>query len=425
VEPWLASLVIITCLGAEAFFSGAEIALYSANKLKIRQHAEQGSRTAKLMLQMLDQPAQMLGSTLVMHNLVVVTGTSLATAVFVQWLGQRGESVALVVMITLGLIVGEIFPKAIFRHYADRLAGVVILPLRAVFYACYPLVYMITWLIGQSLRLFGLQSEKKNPLVTKEELELLVRLTDRSSTLGVHERQMIGRIFGFSDTRVREAMIPLVEVIALEDNATVDELIQAIREHGFSRIPIFQDNIHNIVGWVNAFDALSMTPGERSFRHLIRSAYYVPETRRIGDLLKDVQQKGIPLAVVVDEYGGSVGIVTIEDMLEEIVGEIEDEYDARERLYEVLPDGSFRIDARMEIDAINEILGLHIPTGDYATLAGFILAQLERIPQRGELLMHDGLMLEIEEATNRMVERVHVVPRPIPSVESETPEAWK
>jgi putative hemolysin len=419
VAPWLASLVIITCLGAEAFFSGAEIALYSANKLKIRQHAEQGSRTARLVLQMLDKPEQMLGSTLVLHTLVVVTGTSLATAVFVNWLGQRSEWVALVVMSSLVLTIGEIFPRTIFQHFADRLAGVVILPLRAVFYACYPVAYAITWLIGQGLRLCGLPSEKKTPFVAKKELELLVRLTDQSSTLGVHERRMIRRIFGFSDTRVYEAMIPLVEVVALDDNATVDELMQAIREHGFSRIPIFQDNVHNIVGWVNAFDVLSMPPGERSFRHLIRPAYYVPETRRIGDLLKDVQQKGIPLAVVVDEYGGTVGIVTIEDMLEEIVGEIEDEYDARERLYEVLPDGSFRLDARMEIDAINEILGLHLPTGDYATLAGFILAQLERIPQRGELLMHDGLMLEIEKATNRAVECVHIVPRSAPPVEGE------
>jgi putative hemolysin len=422
VEPWLASLVIIACLGAEAFFSGAEVALYSANKVKIRQSAEQGSRAAKLILQMLDKPEQMLGSTLVMHNLVVVTGASLATAVLVNWLGQRGEWAAFVIMTTLVLTVGEIFPKTIFQHHADRLAGVVIMPLRAVFYLCYPVAYLITWLIGQGLRFFGLQSEKRNPFVTKEELELLVRVTDRSSALGVHERRMIRRIFGFSDTRVREAMIPLVEVVALEDRAGVDELVQAIREHGFSRIPIFQDNIHNIVGWVNALDVLSMPPGERSFRQLIRPAYYVPETRRIGDLLKDVQQKGIPLAVVVDEYGGSVGIVTIEDMIEEIVGEIEDEYDARERLYEVLPEGSFRIDARMEIDAINEILGLHLPTGDYATLAGFILEQLERIPQRGELLMHDGLILEIEAATNRTVERVHVVPRPSPSMEKEKGE---
>ena len=423
MEPWLASLLIVACLGAEAFFSGAEIAIYSANKLKIRHSAEQGSRTAKLILQMLDKPEQMLGSTLVMHNFLVVTGTSLATAVFVNWLGHRGEWAALVLMTTLVLTVGEIFPKTIFQHHADRLAGVVILPLRAVYYICYPVAYLITWLIGQGLRFFGLQSENKNPFVTKEELELLVRLTDRSSALGVHERRMIRRIFGFSDTRVRDAMIPLVEVVALDDHASVDELIQAIREHGFSRIPIFQDNIHNIVGWVNAFDALSMPPGERSFRQLIRPAYYVPETRRVGDLLKDVQQKGIPLAVVVDEYGGSVGIVTIEDMIEEIVGEIEDEYDARERLYEVLPDGSFRIDARMEIDAIDEILGIHLPTGDYATLAGFILAELERIPQRGELLMHDGLMLEIEAATNRTVERVHVVPRPTALVESEKTEA--
>jgi putative hemolysin len=422
VEPWLASLVSIACLGAEAFVSGAEIALYSANRAKIRHSADQGSHIAELILQVLDKPEQMLGSTMVIHNLVIVTGTSLATAVFVNWLGYRGEWAAFVIMTMLVLTVGEIFPKTIFQHHADRLAGVVILPLRAVCYICYPVAYLITWLIEEAPRCFGLQSEKKNPFVAKEELELLVRLTERSSALGVHERRMIRRIFGFSDTRVREAMIPLVEVIALDDSASVDELIQAMRAHGFSRIPIFQDNVHNIVGWVNALDVLSMPPGERSFRQLIRPAYYVPETRRIGDLLKDVQQKGIPLAVVVDEYGGSVGIVTIEDMLEEIVGEIEDEYDARERLYEILADGSYRIDARMEIDAINEILGLHLPTGDYATLAGFILAQLERIPQRGELLMHDGLMLEIEEATNRTVERVHVVPRTSPPAEQEKGE---
>jgi CBS domain containing-hemolysin-like protein len=414
VDPWLVSLVIICCLGAEAFFSGAEIALYSANKLKIRHRAEQGSHSAQLILQMLSKPEQMLGSTLVMHNLVVVTGTSLATALFVNWLGHRGEWVALIVMTALVLTMGEIFPKTIFQHHADRLANAVIYPLRAVFYACYPIAFLITRLIGLSMRLVGLQGEKKNPFVTREELDLLIRLSDRSSTLAVDERRMIRRIFGFSDTRVRDAMIPLVEVVALGDTATVDELVQAIREHGYSRIPIFQDNIHNIVGWVNAFDVLSLPPGERSFRHLIRLAYYVPETRRIGDLLRDVQQKGIPLAVVVDEYGGSVGIVTIEDMLEEIVGEIEDEFDAAESLYEVLPDGSFHIDGRMEIDAINEILGLNIPTGDYATLAGFILTQIERIPPPGEMLVHDGLMLEVEEATNRTIERVHIFPRPSP-----------
>jgi putative hemolysin len=411
VDPWLASLVIVGCLGAEAFFSGAEVALYSANKLKIRQRAEQGSRGAQLILQTLETPAQLLGSTLVLHTLVVVSGTALATAVFVTWLGQRGAWVAFIVMTSIVLTLGEFFPKTLFRHSADRLVYLVISPLHMASYLCYPVAYAIMQVIDHTLRLFGLPAEKKNPFVTKAELDLLVQLSDRSSVLGIHERRMIRRIFGFSDTRVHEAMIPLVEVVALEDRASVDELMQAIREHGFSRIPIFQDNVHNIVGWVNAFDVLSLSPGERSFRHLIRPAYYVPETRRIGDLLRDVQQKGIPLAVVVDEYGGSVGIVTIEDMLEEIVGEIEDEYDAEACLYEILPDGSLRIDARMEIDAINEILGLNIPTGDYTTLAGFILAQLERIPQRGELLMHDGLMLEVEEATNRTIERVHIVPR--------------
>lgn len=414
MEPWLSAFVIIACLGAEAFRSGAETALYSAKKSDIRQRAEQGSRSDRLVLEMASKPEQILASTLVMHYFVVVTATSLATALLVGWLGFPGEWVALVIMTTLILMAGEIVSKTILRPHADRLANVVVYPLRLVCYVCYPIAILLIWLSGHSLRLFGLAAEQKNLFATRKELDLIAQLSDRSTTLDVHERRMIRRIFGFSDTRVRDAMIPLVEVVALEDTATVDELVQAIREHGYSRIPIFQDNIHNIVGWVNAFDVLSLPAGERSFRHLIRLAYYVPETRRVGDLLRDVQQKGVPLAVVVDEYGGSVGIVTIEDMLEEIVGEIEDEYDAAQRLYEMLPDGSFRIDARMEVDTINEILGLNIPTGDYATLAGFILAQLERIPQPGEILVHDGLMLEIEEATTRTIERVHAFPRSSP-----------
>jgi putative hemolysin len=419
VDLWVTLVVILACMAVKAFLSGAEIALYAADRLKIYQHAEQGSRTAKLIQQALEKPEQLLGSTMVLQILAVVVGTSLATAFLVEKLQRGGEWAGFLMMGGFVLIIGGILPKVLAQRYADRLVGLVIYPLHGIMYACDPIARLSIWFVNQGLQAVHAQPEKKNPFATRGELDILASLRDRSSTLGIDEQRMIRRIFGFSDTRVHEAMIPLVEVVALEDTASLDELVQAICQHGFSRIPIFQDNSHNIVGWVNAFDVLSLPPSARSFRQLIRPAYYVPEQRRIGDLLKDVQQKGIPLAVVVDEYGGAVGIVTIEDMLEEIVGEIEDEYDAREHLYEVLPDGSFRIDARMEIDAINEALSLMLPTGDYTTLAGFILSQLERIPQRGELLMHEGLMLEIEEATNRAIEQVRVFPRLAPRQGSE------
>ena len=414
MDPWLAIALITACLGAKAFVSGAEIALFSANKSKIRQNAEQGSRLARLILRTIENPEPLLGSTLIAHKLVLISGTSVATALIIHGLGHGGQWVAFWLMAILFLTAGGIIPKAIFQHFANQLVGIAIYPLRVVLHMCYPIVRVMVWPIGQGLRLLGLPSDERQIFTAREEIGLLVRFGEQPSLLGVDEQRMIRRIFGFSDTRVHEAMIPLVQVIALEDTACVDEILQAIRQHGFSRIPIFQDNIHNIVGWVNAFDVLSLPHDARSFRQLIRPAYYVPEKRRVGDLLRDVQQKGVPLAVVVDEYGGSVGIVTIEDMVEEIVGDIEDEYDARQHLYEVLPDGSFRIDARMEIDAINEVLSLPLPTGDYTTLAGFILDRLERIPLRGELLMHEGLMLEIEEATNRAVERVRIFPQAAP-----------
>jgi putative hemolysin len=204
-------------------------------------------------------------------------------------------------------------------------------------------------------------------------------------------------------------MVPLVHIIALRETASVQDVIDIAEKYGYSRIPIFRERIYNIVGIVNVYDVLSLPKGEHGISEIVRQPYYVPESKRTDDLLRDMQREGIQMAVVVDEYGAAMGIVTLEDLLEEIVGEIHDEYDAEKVLFERLDDGSFLVDARMEIDAINEKLGFDFPKGDYETLGGFVMSYLENIPKTGEEVTYENLLLKIEEADSRSVKSIRII----------------
>ncbi|MFQ5691961.1 MAG: hemolysin family protein, partial [Nitrospinota bacterium] len=239
--------------------------------------------------------------------------------------------------------------------------------------------------------------------VTREELDLMLQTATRGGDVQTEERRMIHRIFGFGDTTVREVMVPLVEVTEMPESATIGEVGLRMGEKAHSRLPIFHEETHNIVGVVHAYDVLTAPSDDAGIQDIIRPVHYVPESMRADDLLRTLRDRGEHLAVVVDEYGGSVGIVTEEDLLEEIVGEIYDEHQEAPTLFERLPDGSIRIDARMEVDAINETLGLGLPKGRYETLGGFVTETLERIPSEGETFERAGWRFQITDATSKRV----------------------
>jgi CBS domain containing-hemolysin-like protein len=218
---------------------------------------------------------------------------------------------------------------------------------------------------------------------------------------------MIHKIFHLGDTAVKEAMIPLIEVVALPRDATVAEAIAVVGEHRFSRIPIYEERIDHITGIVHAFDLLYADP-QMTLEALARPAYYVPEAKRVDDLLREMQRERFQMAIVVDEYGGVVGIATVEDLLEEIVGEIEDEYDEEPPPVRRLPDGSYVVDARVEVDRLHEELGLELPEGEYETVGGFLLHLLEKIPEAGEEVSDEGISFLIVEADERSILKVKI-----------------
>lgn len=402
---WINLLLVAVFVGLEGFFSGSEIAIISANRIRLRHRADHGDRRAQHLLDLLEVPDQLLATTLVGTNISVVVATTLATVALIRLFGAAGELYALLLMWPLVLVFGEIVPKTIFQENADRAALLVIRPLRWAMVAFRP----ISTVVGGVARLLvARKAPARSPFVTKEEIESLVHGAEREVDLEVGERLMIRRIFEFGDTPVKEVMVPLVNLVAVPADATTETVIDKVVTSGFSRIPVYRDEIYHIIGLINAFDLLILPENVSTVEDIIRPVHYVPEAKRKDDLLRELQQEKMHMAVVVDEYGGAVGIATIEDLLEEIVGEIHDEYDASQAWYKELPDGTYMVDARMELDHLEEELGLALPLGDYETLGGFLLTHLETIPRPGQAVEVRGARLKVKEADDRSVKSVLV-----------------
>lgn len=407
MESWLLIdiIFIIIFIGLEGFFSGSEIAIVSANRIRLRHKADQGDERAQRLLEFLETPEQLLATTLVGTNVSVVVASTLATVALIHLSKASGELYALAIMWPLALLFGEIMPKTIFQENADRVALKVMKPLSWAMVGFRPIVALVG---GVTRLMVARRDEHRSPFVTKEEIDSLLRSAERGVELEVDERRMIRRIFEFGDSPVKELMVPLVEVVGVPTDATPEQVIAIINESGFSRIPVYQNEIYSIIGLINAFDLLILPDHVNSIEGVIRPVYYVPEAKRQDDLLRELQRKKMHMAVVVDEYGGAVGIATIEDLMEEIVGEIHDEFDRSRAWYTEMPDGSYLVDARMELDHLEEELGLGMPRGDYETLGGFLVTYLETIPKPGEIVEAGGLRLRVLEADERSVKSVRI-----------------
>lgn len=407
---WSAVSVLAACLLAEAFFSGAELALISADKVALRHRAERGSQSSAL-LRFLEDPGQLISTALVGTNICVVLSTVVATLTLLRRFPHQAELLSLAVMTPLVLVFGEILPKSLFQHYADRLAPSLVVVLSVFRLLFFPLVAVgatLSRLFLRALRLGGART-----FMSREELKLLITLPSRpgDDRITVDERQMISRIFEFGDMAVEDVMVPLSEVSALPATATLPDLARAIDESRHTRIPLYEDRLDKIVGIVHAFDVLRADP-QADTRSLCRPAVFVPERQPAVDTLVRLQREGQGMAVVVDEYGGAVGLVTIEDLLEEIVGEIEDEYDeVPDDLIRVLPGGAFLVKGRAPVEAVNTTCKLELPLGeDYESVAGLLLDRFKRIPREGQSLTVGELRLTVTRASDRSIDEVRIAP---------------
>ncbi len=406
-------LLILACIVLEGLFSGGEIALISADIHRIRQKAGAGSKSAAIALQLLGNPEWFLATCLMGTDLCVITATALATSLLISAFGPaRGEWVSVAVMIPAILVFGEIVPKSFFRHRAERKAILIAPFIWGASWVFYPFVYVISKIArGAVYIVAGERGKLSLPYITKDGLKVLLHEEADKTDVKRSEKEMVDRIFDFSETSVGRIMVPLSNVAAIGEEASFGDASKLINETGFSRFPVYQGNVINVVGVVNAFDILKAMPAsaDRAVREAVRQTLFVPASKPADDLLLEMQRRGEPLAVVVDEYGGAVGIVTIEDILEEIVGDIRDEYDKRERDVRKLGPGRYLVTARIGIERLKEIIPLGIPEGPYETLAGYLLHQMGRIPRRMEQFRAGNIQYVIEDADLKSIKQVQVI----------------
>ncbi len=399
---------ITLCLIAEAFFSGSEIGIVSADPIQLRHRAAKGSRGARLALKMLDKPEWLLSTTLVGTNLAVVANTTIVTLLALQLVGPRAKLLAIAVVAPLIWIFGEIVPKSVFQQKADQLTPIVIYPLRAASILFSPLLALfagLSWLITRA----AAPDTTRGPFTLREQLESMMQMSATEGDIQLIEKKMIRRLFGFGETTAREIMVPWVEVAVIEQDARCGDAIRMAVDSSHRTLPVYAERVDRVVGVLDTLELLGRDTSE-TIRPYIRPVDYIPGSKKIDDLLVELRDADPHLSVVVDEYGGAEGIVTIEDIVEEVVEEIEDEFDEPEEVAEVrkLGERHYVVSARIELDELNTALGLELPEGEYATLAGFLLDRVEDIPQAGHIIRHEALTFTVQRATPQAIQEVRI-----------------
>ena len=403
-------IVAACCLFMEMFFACSEISIISCDQIALRREAEAGQRAARLLINFLANKQRFLATTLFGTQLAVVVSTIVMTYALHQHYPHRAELYLMLGLSPTTILFGEVFPKTLGRQHSDRMARLLVFPLWLASTLFAPLLWLFTTLTTRVIAAFGIPERK---LVTREELELLLLRPAESDKgrgeISEGERKMISRIFEFTDKTSGDVMVPLSDVVALSEETSLAEAAREVEDKQYTRYPVYRERIDCIVGTVHAFDLLKAQRSEQSIGTLARPPLFVPRSQPAVDLLVELQRAHQGMAVVVDEYGGAVGLCTVEDILEEIVGDIEDEHDESSPAMRKLDEGLWRISARLRVSEVNQKLRLELPEGEeYETIAGLLLDRLKHIPRENESIRHGQVVLKVTRASERAVEEVEV-----------------
>ncbi len=401
-------LVLVVLIVLSAFFSGSETALMALDKLRLKYLVQKKRPGADHLEKILEHPDRLLGAILVGNNLANIAASVFATTFFVQLYGDQGELLTILVLTPVLLILSEISPKTYAAQYPEKVSFLVLRPILAVMWLLSPVV----WLVTRASRLLThfIRGEEKRPIISEEEIRSIISVGEETGVVAREQRLMLHGIFELTQTRVRDVMIPRTEVVGLEVSAGFGEVLGLVQQAHHSRFPVYDENLDNVVGIIHSKDILNFvgSPEVFSLREIARPPYFVPESKRIGTLLQSFRRKRIHLAVVVDEYGGVEGIVTLEDIVEEIVGEIRDEYDVEEVLVRELAPGRYLVDGSASLRTINRRFGLQLSEEHANTLAGFLLRTMGTIPEEGDSCQSDGTLFTVRKVVDRRVEEIEM-----------------
>ncbi len=414
---WILELILIAFfLLLKGFFSGSEIAMVNSDKLKLRHQAKLGNRGAGTVLRLFKRPDVILGTTLVGTNLATVTISTLGALIFIDLLGPSGDFISILVMTPILLILGEVVPKSVFQQNADSVVPRVIYTLRFFSYLFYPLIFIFSRVARFATRIVGGGAEPQNMFITREELRVLLDITETAASPSTIDRKRIRRIIRFADTTVGEAMIPLADVVGLNEIRSMEEAVHRVMTHGYNRLPVYSRNITNVKGvlTLNTWDLMQQDIMQHSISDYIRPALYLSPKQTLDRALPQLQARKDHMAIVVDEFGSAVGILTMEDVFEEVVGEIDvgydfDEYHPKRKIYiEHESENSHLMSGRTPISEVNDILHVHFPVEEAHTIGGLIVSRIRNIPVEGDSIEEQGYRLTVLEADSRAVIKVRM-----------------
>ena len=403
---WLILILLILVCGS-AFFSASETALTSLNKIKLRNMAEENVKNADKVQKLIDDPNKLLSSILIGNNLVNNAAAALTTMIAVSLLGgQSGVGAATMVITIIILIFGEITPKTLASQNAEKVSLGVANIISFVVLLSTPVVKVMNLITSGLIHILGGNSTEKVPTITEAELKTMVNVSHEEGVLEIDERRMINNVFDFGDSKAKDVMTPRTDMICLEDNISYDQIVSIFKEERFSRLPVYHESVDNIIGVLYVKDIIFIDEQHFKITDYMREPFFTYESKSISELFSEMRSNRIPIAVILDEYGGTSGLVTLEDMVEEIVGDIADEYEEQE--IEVIKENEFIVDGSTRLEDVNEMIGLHLESEDFDTIGGYVIGILGSLPDGGEEVEENGIKIVVEEVDKNRIEKLRI-----------------
>ncbi len=407
-------IAIVVCICVVAFLSSSEASLISANRIRMRNLAEKGNRSAQVVESILREHDRLFGTILLTENFFIILATSLGTALLLNIFGEKGWFIASLVMTVLVVLLGEITPKTIALSHSETFALFVARPIKWLISLTHPIVWVFTRLPSWILKTMGARTPH-SPFITEEDIKTMIEMGEESGSLMEEEKEMLRKVFEFGDTVASEAMVPRTEIVAISEDATVREALQLVKEKGYSRYPVIKERIDNIVGILYIKDILIKMSEEQispdtPVKEFIRDAYFIPENKRISELLNEMQKRKFQIAIVIDEYGGTAGLITLEDLMEEIVGSLQDEFEklGAEKDVEVIDERTVIVSGNTPLDEVSELVDVKLESPDFHTIGGFVFGLFGRLPKEGEQIRYHNLRFLILAMDGRKISKIKV-----------------
>ena len=417
----LITVIILLCLSA--FFSSSETALTTVNQIRMRTLADNGDKRAARVLRVTGNPGKMLSAILIGNNIVNLSASSISTSLAIHLFGNTGAGIATGILTFLILIFGEVTPKTMATIKADSMSLTAAAPIGFLMKILTPVIFIINKLSLGLMFLLHVNIKDAQKKMTEEELRTIVDVSQENGVIEHEERDMIHNLFDFGDAEAKEIMVPRIDMTFVQADATYQEVLDIFRQDMFTRLPVYEDSTDNVIGIINMKDFLLQndTP-EFSVRNLLREPYFTYEHKNTADLFLEMRKSSISLAIVLDEYGVTAGLITLEDLLEEIVGEIRDEYDADEEDdITRISDREFYVLGSANLNDVSEALSLHFTSDDYDTIGGYCLGLLDHLPEKNEIILTDNnILLRIDRMEKNRIERMYIrLPEPLEETGSE------